>query len=217
MRCLSAVPVGVTRAWSGEITRAQVSAAAAEGADKARGIRNSCVRRKLSGGDPVNELAAREQLNEPAVTVEVSPAFSGELGELEDHGERRRGGPVALGLVVALAEAEADRCERRFDRARRPQMQSVLRRELEEGQERDLVFEDALDGFRVLRTERVLDGQDRPFGLFPHPTTRGIRPRLRFRRPVMVPFVRTLSRGVLLPHFEASAAKAPTGYAAFFI
>lgn len=60
--------------------------------------------------DSVGKLYTEDQFRQLVVAVEVTPAFLGGLGQLEDHGERSLVGETSLGTHGAVAHG----CERAF-------------------------------------------------------------------------------------------------------
>ena len=61
--------------------------------------------------DSVGELYTQDDFRQLAVAIESTPVFLGDLGELEDHGERGLVRETSLGAHRAVADCR----ERTFD------------------------------------------------------------------------------------------------------
>src|SRR6202035_375554 len=107
--------------------------------------------------DSVGELYTENEFRQLVVAIEATPAFLGDLGELEDHGERGLVGKTSLGAHGAVAH----RRERAFDDVGRAQMLPVLGGEVVEGEQRVTIFDQALDRLVVFDAPGFDEGIER--------------------------------------------------------
>jgi hypothetical protein len=129
------------------------------------GIRGSGLSLRSDNLNSVGELYTVDDFRQLVMAIEMTPAFFGGLGELEDHGECGLVRETSLGANRTVAHGR----ERTFDYIGRAQMLPLFGRKVVEGQQRIAILDQTIDRSIVLDAPGFDEGIKRdeciPLGL----------------------------------------------------